>query len=252
MYITQKGSYLEEEAISPELFDQEIERIGPHLRVIAGHDLRPYGFIGTDVFDRFAWVTFLRDPVERFISHFFYDYQRSNAFAYPKYTGMREISIQEWNSIEKVSNYQTRFLAGSDSLEDAKDILSRYFRWVGVTAFFADGLESFSRRFGLKGFDFTETRANSRTGADSNAIINIDRDYVVECNRSDIELYRFVKHDLWPEFRKTREFEVVGSPNPKFIQTANELAFLMQKARKNKDIDLRLANILRFGRRWFS
>ena len=56
--------------VTPEFLSRELHR-RPELRAIAGHLLRPASFAGLDEYC-FHYVFFTRDPLETFISYYFY------------------------------------------------------------------------------------------------------------------------------------------------------------------------------------
>ena len=110
----------------------------------------------------YQWITFLRNPVDRFVSHFYYDWMRSKGFRYKKYSSMKGQSLEEWNSVENVGDYQTRFIAGENNIELAKEILAKQFSWVGITEEFGHAITSFAAHFALRGFNLENKKSNRR------------------------------------------------------------------------------------------
>ena len=48
-HITQGGSYLSEEPLDAISLEHEIQRVGDHVRVVSGHNLRPHMFLGSSL-----------------------------------------------------------------------------------------------------------------------------------------------------------------------------------------------------------
>jgi len=251
-HIIQGGSYLSEDALDREMLEKETQRIGPHLRVVSGHNLRPWRFMpNLENFSNYQWVTFLRNPASRFVSHYFYDFMRTDGFRYPKYDAMRDRSIEDWNSIENVSDYQTRFIAGVADVNKAKQILASQFKWVGLTELFPLSLVSFSQTFSLHGLDLTNVKSNTRKKNTLLPKIEAkDWDYIYHCNKLDNELYDFVLKNVWPKYTA---HPIICDKRPKGIvcRKWNELSFIAQRIKVNQQTDLTINNSRRFLRRWF-
>jgi Sulfotransferase family len=188
--------------------DLEIDRrIYPGLRSIAGHYLCPahnYGPFG----ERFRWITILREPTRRYVSHYGQHVEKM---------GVRT-DFKSWMGIEKYHNDQVKTLAGCENLDLAKQTLSRM--TFGVLEEFdlsllliRELLPEFQLNVNLR------QHSNSSKGIiNSSQLLEENRQQIKSNNRLDLELYRFAIEELWPEqlarvdLPRLRE-ELLGNPN---------------------------------------
>jgi hypothetical protein len=201
------------------------------LRVIHGHfDLSIMKLLpaGTRCF------TLLRDPIERAISHY-YHYRRMTAD--PVHPLAMKSTLAEWVStrgLVEMDNGQTRRLAGEmklpcgrvtpGMLERAKANLAR-FAVVGLTERFEESLILLQRAF-----NWTPHRLAARNAGENRPpraeVGEEARKTIEDCNRLDMDLYRFAsdlfeqavrKIDMKSELAKLRAA-------PEIRQTAEEKA----------------------------
>lgn len=167
------------------------------LRVIHGHfDLS----LGKLLPDNAKFVTLLRDPVERAISHY-YHYRKLNSD--PAHSLAMQSSLAEWVStcgLAEMDNGQTRRLAGemrlpigevsSQTLEKAKANIINKFAVVGLTERFEESQILLHREFNWPycRYPALNVCANRPRRAEvSGDVLRI----IENCNRFDLELYRF-------------------------------------------------------------
>ncbi|MDD5250639.1 MAG: sulfotransferase family 2 domain-containing protein [Rhodocyclaceae bacterium] len=146
------------------------------------------------------YFTFLRDPVERAVSHYWH-YRRLTAD--PIHALAMRCTLAEWVSaagLVEMDNGQTRRLAGAMDLpcgrvtapilERAKANLAGKFAVVGLTERFEESLVLLQRQFG---WPLCRAAAlNVGDGRPQRADVGADALKVVaDCNRFDAELYRF-------------------------------------------------------------
>lgn len=170
----------------------------PHgLRAIHGHfDLSLSNLMPPDA----EFITLLRDPVERAISHYHHYRKLTDDPAHP--LAMRS-TLAEWvgsRGLVEMDNGQTRRLAGemglpvgavsSLTLAKAKANLANKFSVVGLSERFAESQILLHRQFKWPYYRYPARNVGEnrqrRTGA-SGAVLKI----VEDCNRFDLELYRF-------------------------------------------------------------
>jgi len=176
---------------------KSVLRRGPSVRMIHGHfDLSIKRVLPNDV----RLFTFLRDPVERAISHY-YHYRRQTGDPIQP-LAMRS-TLGEWVrdcGLVEMDNGQTRRLAGEMNLpcgrvthelfERAKTNLARNFAVVGLTERFEESLILLQRAFGwpLDRFTLRNVGGNRlRRDQVDDETLNVIQD----CNRYDLDLYRF-------------------------------------------------------------
>jgi len=172
-------------------------RHGRTVRMIHGHfDLSIKRVLPDDV----RLFTFLRDPVERAISHY-YHYRRQTGD--PVHPLAMSSTLEEWVGdcgLVEMDNGQTRRLAGEMNLpcgrvtqallERAKSNLARNFAVVGLTERFEEPLILLQRAFGwaLQRFALRNVGDNRpRRDTVSGETLKVLEDR----NRYDADLYRF-------------------------------------------------------------
>jgi hypothetical protein len=141
----------------PEVRKQEIKLINGHVE-FGIHQFLPQPS---------TYITLLRDPIERAISHYYYVLRTPKHHLY-KIVTSKEMGLEEYiksGITKELDNGQTRLLAGpqfnsgvdvefghctSELLEQAKRNLSTYFKVVGLTEEFDRTLLLLKRTFGWK------------------------------------------------------------------------------------------------------
>ena len=168
-------------------------RLFPWMRSIAGHNLLdPFSLPIENPF----YVTFLREPVARVISH----YQDSVLNGDNQRTF--EASLRHFDYLE---NCQVKFLGGG-SLDRAKRALERC-HFVGLTERFDLSLDILERlKPGKLNLNYKRRRTAvsnqlKETVLQDPRMIEMAKDY----NRLDLELYSFAVNDIFP-----RQCERVG------------------------------------------
>jgi len=172
------------------------------LRLVRGHVA--FG-IHTALPTPSAYITYLRNPVERVISQFYYAKSSPDHYLYARLkrdgTSLYEYAAQQLTP--EILNQQTSALAGIEtqtweiettraSLEAAKQHLQTHFRVVGVTEQFDTGLLLIQRAFGWT----MPLYLRENTTAEKPPAAQIDpraRALIAELNALDIELYAFAR-----------------------------------------------------------
>jgi hypothetical protein len=168
----------------------------PRLRSIAGHGVVPLGNLASAC-DSIRYFVFLRDPVERCVSH--YQYRRNKE---------ETSDFEPW--LARNENYQTRFLCmTSDSgelwpvadVDRAIEAIDRHVGFVGLQERFDESLVLLGRWFADPAFD---PAYRARNVASTNAIRRqiLDDPKMVEMIRAhhvaDDKLYRHVRDVVYP------------------------------------------------------
>lgn len=177
--------------------------------ICIGHT--PFGFHKVLPQTNFNYITFLRHPVERLISLFYYF--RSENFhniqirdLFGKMTLLEYLSNENFNRSEDIFpgsgvcatvNLQTRMLAGTieDDLETAKNNLKKYFSVVGITERFDETLRVVEKKLGWKinGYEKINVTLNKPALEEiPNEIIEI----IKSKNEKDIALFQFANQLL--------------------------------------------------------
>jgi hypothetical protein len=168
----------------------------PRLRSIAGHGVVPLGNLASAC-DSIRYFVFLRDPVERCVSH--YQYRRNKD---------ETSDFESW--LVRNQNYQTRFLCmTSDSgelwpvadVDRAIDAIDRHVGFVGLQERFDESLVLLGRWVADLAFDpayrarnVASTNAVRRQILDDPRLVEMIRAHHVE----DEKLYRHVRDVVYP------------------------------------------------------
>jgi len=173
------------------------------IQVIRGH--MPFGWHRLFPWREFSYFTIFRDPIERVISHYYYEYDNPERPFHHLATKMSLEEYIEESGVVEVDNGQTRFIAGAseypfdevtyDILEKAKNNLVRYFSVFGFSEKFDEFLILLSHEMNWKKtFFYTPKNVNAnrrfRKDLPSNIIQKIENSR--HC-KLDIELYNFAK-----------------------------------------------------------
>jgi len=137
------------------------------------------------------YITFLRDPVERIISYYYY------VIAQPNNTGYKEtygVSLEDFvlkGNQDIASNQQTKALCGSNAVVDfelARKNIEEYFSFVGVVEQYRKSIKFLGNQLNWQNVIFHEL---NRT-ADKPAVPAHVRKVIEEANKIDRQLYDWV------------------------------------------------------------
>jgi hypothetical protein len=193
------------------------------LRVLHGH--LPFG--ASEYLERgfpdhvFRYFTFLRDPVERSLSHYFEVLRRPRRLFDEGEVADELAPLPPGTTFEEAveagylhDNVQTRMLSGAvdpfgpvtvETLERAKRNLSERFALVGLTERLDESLVLAKQRLGFRNILVGSRRVNTSRprGAQVPAAL---RDTAERANQYDIELHRFAR-DLFERIPEREELE---------------------------------------------
>jgi hypothetical protein len=176
------------------------------MQVLKGH--MPFG-IHRRLRRPFTYITFLRDPVERVISAYYF---AKNYLLHPKHHWISKLTLEEYVRVSPNHNVQTKYLSGREFVGDyhagdctdemlamAKENLVRHFSLVGLTERFDEGLAILKINFGWQiskyaKFNVTKIRLK-KASLPANTV-----ELIKERNRYDVSLYDYGV----PIFNETR------------------------------------------------
>lgn len=158
-----------------------------------------------------TYITLLRHPVERVISHYYYALHNPQHYTH-QLVKENDMSLTDYleHGIIDLNNGQTRRIAGNIShrfkinesseelLEIAKSHIQNHFLMVGVTERFDEFLLLLKRQLGLTSFLYTNSNVNPfrpRENEFSSDVIELIKHY----NQLDLQLYTFV----WQQFQNS-------------------------------------------------
>jgi hypothetical protein len=185
-------------------------------RVIAGHV--PYGVYRELLPPDTEYMTFLRDPVDRVLSHYYRhvlakdprvdkeirrpgrggDHVETQEDQELKFRLLREALVDR--RLPQLTNLCTRFLCGHEApleelpasaVDDAKENLSR-FAFIGIQDHFEESLVLLQRMLGLGSIPYQDrhvSQAGSRPTVEG--LPDDQRELIIESNSMDLELYQF-------------------------------------------------------------
>lgn len=171
---------------------------GDTVRVVIGHL-----YFGIHAFlpNSAQYVTLLREPVERVVSHYYF--VRNDPTHY-LYETAQQLNLHDFviaRGAHEPNNDQTRLLSGKrfaaspgafpdEMLAEAKENLSRHFAVVGLTEAFDESLLLMQRTFGWRRpYYMRRNVGRNRPGID--ALPDATIDVIRASNELDIELYHY-------------------------------------------------------------
>lgn len=191
-----------------------------NYKCIVGHT-----FFGVhDSIEDFQYITFLRDPVKRFISLYNYFYDKKGSIIY-RYIHEYSLSFAEFirhNICGKWENQQVKFVAGDfspdrNTLEKARKNIENDFAFVGLTEHFDGDLLRLSEILNWS-IPYYVRRNASKNHISINNISEQDIYEIQRRNKLDMALYRFVKSRR----KKCRVFEktFIDKPTEYMVQVS--------------------------------
>lgn len=171
------------------------------LRLLKGH--MPFGY-HRFLPGPFSYITFLREPVERVLSHYAHARRdpEHNLYPYMSKMSLKEALTRRIYVAEAFDNFQTRLISGAwhdvpfgaldDSvLEEAKENLRCHFA-MGLVERFDESLLLLRQQFGWRAVFYT--RHNTAARNDRSALDAVDHEtleLIRRHNRLDRQLYEF-------------------------------------------------------------
>lgn len=153
----------------------------------------------------YTYITMLRNPVNRVISHYYYARRTPNHYLYQKIKS-GNLSLKDYlkSNILELNNGQVRFLSGQNGfenhvefgkctremLDEAKQRLTTYFSFIGITERFNESIISLQEAFGFNNCFYYQKNVTKQKLAKS-AVDKEILDAIVEINKLDIELYDY-------------------------------------------------------------
>lgn len=175
-------------------------------RVTVGHV--PYGLFREHLPSDTRFMTFLREPVDRVLSHYYRHIHRPDLSPDDRLERRKRgrataVSLEEAfveHDLPQLNNLATRFLCGDPSpmgelpqsaVDGAKANL-REFAFVGIQERFEESIVLLQRALGLELVPYLNRHVSAEGGRPTvEEISDTDRALIAEHNRLDVELYAF-------------------------------------------------------------
>jgi hypothetical protein len=147
-----------------------------------------------------TYITFLRDPVERVISAYYF---ARNYLLHPKHRWISKLSLEEYVRVSPNHNVQCKYISGQPFVGDhhagdcdertlaaAKENLNNHFALVGLTERFDEGLAILKILFGweiAKYAKFNVTKSRLKKTSLPASTVKL----IAERNQYDVALYEY-------------------------------------------------------------
>lgn len=161
-----------------------------NIQCITSHRLKPFMPFDQEL----QWFTFMRNPEKRFISQYIHQ-QTGKVEQY-------KMDIFAWSKKFKRSNWHTKWIAGEEDLEAAKQIIEEKNIFVGLTERFDESILLMKKALNMEGADlrYGSRRMVVRNTTIKDEIINNYDKYkelILEQNEKDIALYNYVSDHVF-------------------------------------------------------
>lgn len=161
-----------------------------------GHTVRPFLEYENVIHKQVQYITFLRDPISRYISHYHFQ----------KYVLKKNWEIEEFLDEDEFSNFMTKKISGGNDLQKTISILENKFTFVGLIEHFYMSLLLLKNELNLNDFNICYERQREHQSSNNSQTKIIQNDKIVERirgkNNLDIELYNYVKNDLFEKYKR--------------------------------------------------
>ena len=199
-------------------------RFNPLLLSISGHAIYPCLSSLESETNNVKYITLLRDPIQRYISHYQFLVERMQ----------KKISFKDFLANEAYTNLQTKKIAGAPDIEKASEILRERFLLIGIVELFDEFLIMLRRK--LLPFSFEPKYQRRNAGERSSLRVKLEdemsreyQDAILDRNALDIKLYRYAISEIIPsqrmEYGPSLERDVIG-----FHQSCHRIGSSMLKS----------------------
>jgi hypothetical protein len=173
---------------------KRLRKLYPNLKSIGGHRLTGYVDLrenGTE----FRYFTLMRDPLTRCASRFQFNVQSR---------GKKDLVFEEWIQTDSPRNLATKWIAGVEDVAEAIRIIQEKNIFVGLTEHFDESMVLLKALL-ANDLNISYKRVNvarDNTLAKSLLANESTRQMLIEAQKADLELYNFVRRELYPAFQR--------------------------------------------------
>lgn len=171
---------------------RRLKKIYPKIRSIAGHRL--YGYVDLDDGDTEAvYFAMVRDPVRACASRFQHKVE---------YAGKGFAEFESWIQKDWIRNRHVKAIAGTDDVNDAIRVIREKGIFMGLTERY-DHTVVLMKALLAPDLDISYEKVNVSTKRSVSEELLADdglRGMIEEAQSADLELLRYVREVLWPEY----------------------------------------------------
>jgi hypothetical protein len=190
-YTDRRGNFL-----SDVEFQSLLNSIPKDTQCFSGHDIRPLDFATSKELN-LHYFTFIRHPIERAISLYFFEKSRTQS-SHISHASFQEYIQERPTHDNAISNWQVQNLTSEASFEAAKSTLEQ-FLFVGLVEHFDKSLLLFNKALTNKGMPKINTIYASKNVSKAKTLnrSSIDqesREKLEALNTEDIKLWEYTKN----------------------------------------------------------
>lgn len=247
-----RGEEMKAKPYNPERLLNDYAKTNGKLKLVGGHSIRPYIDYG-DLEKDLTWFTFFRKAENRYISHFLFIKFQTNNFSKKRYQSMKSKTIDEWERIENYSNYQTKFIAGEENLQKAIDIVETKMKWVGLTEDLPNGFFSLKEHLAIDGLYIDTQKRNSSEASkeEREMLIKDFGDYITEQNQIDIQLYDYVKKNVYPRYREYDKAKTDADGKAGLVRFVNKIDYQLFRKMTFDETKWDIKNLKKYYKRFY-
>jgi hypothetical protein len=168
----------------------------PFTKGFGGHTTRCYLNYETALNDNLHYITFLREPVARYLSH----------FNYQKNVKKVNWTLEEFIEEKRFENFMTVRIAGISDIATAKKHIDEKFSFVGLIEYFDESLVLMRNELKLKDFRMAYEKQNKGTVgmySGRNGVIDASiMEKIRQKNDLDLILYEYVRDKVYPNYKE--------------------------------------------------
>ncbi len=172
---------------------RRMELVYGRLESVSGHGIKPCSDLESHRRD-LRYLTLLRQPIERCISH--YQYQRLRMG--------KSVAFEEWIEDPRYRNFQVRKIAGTEDLDEAVRILEQKVSFTGLVERFDESLVLMRAQFSDTPLDIRYRKKNVASDRSIESGIKRDEGKMAALRRAndlDLQFYRHVCEKVYPAQR---------------------------------------------------
>ncbi|HWO75370.1 MAG TPA: sulfotransferase family 2 domain-containing protein [Bacillus sp. (in: firmicutes)] len=157
-----------------------------------------------------TYMTFLRDPVERVISEYYFNFYK------PHVLNKKSLvfkNLEEFVSHKDFCNLQSKYLFGRNSLpknafDRIKQNIDQYFSVIGITELFDESVFLLKKQFGWNKIEYT--RKNVTASRPKKEYLQKSLlEKIIENNQLDLAVYHYAKYLLLTKLEELDEYHKI-------------------------------------------